>query len=141
MKAIFDGLTDGQATMLVGLLVAASASVGAGFSALIGYFKDRGVAAREMRRLAIEAALENWRHQNLLKIDIVKQVGGYQKIDSPDSYIIHMLRIINIAADMKLSPYEAANRISQWSNGEIGSDGAPKPKNEENEQDVHGNPH
>jgi hypothetical protein len=52
-----------------------------------------------------------------------------------------MLRIINIAADMKLSPYEAANRISQWSNGEIDSDGAPKSKNEENEQDVHGNPH
>jgi hypothetical protein len=82
---------------------------------------------REYRKLAIEAALENWRHQNALKIDIIKSGGtGDASIESPDAYIIHMLRIINMAADMRLTPSEAANQIARWTSGKIDSDGKPK---------------
>jgi hypothetical protein len=130
MKGIFDTLTSGQATVVAGLIAGAFIVIGAGINAYLGWlfarWKSRDDAAREMRRLAINAALENWRHQNALKIEVVKSVGGVQEIDAPDAYIIHMLRIMNIAADMKLSAYEAANKISRWSSGEIDSDGAKK---------------
>ena len=114
-------------------LVFLGAVVGGSAAAIInlvgGFFTRRSESKREMRRLAIEVGLENWRHQNLIKIDWAKSEKDVRvSLDSPDSYIIHMLRIMNIAADMKLSAYDAANRIVEWSSGEIDSNGKPKAK-------------
>lgn len=138
LKNLVDGLTDDQLKLFIALaggigLVLGTLITGI-FGVMIARWNRNSLAKTEIRKLAIEAGLENWRHQNALKIEVVKQVGGIQKIDSPDSYIIHMLRIMNIAADMRISAYDAANRVSQWSSGEIDSNGKPIPKNEENEQ-------
>jgi hypothetical protein len=69
---------------------------------------------RQFRDLAIKAALENWRHQNDLKISLMKAGGtGNISIEAPDAYICHMLRIMEIAADTGISSQEAATRISK----------------------------
>ncbi len=127
-------------------LVFLGAIAGGSAAALInligGFFMRRSESKREIRRLAIESALDNWKHQNLLKMDWAKsEKDARVSLDSPDGYIIHMLRIMNIAADMKISAYDAANRVSQWSSGEVDSTGKPISKNEENEQDETRNRH
>ena len=146
LKTLVDGLSDDQLKLFIALgggicLVLGTLITGV-FGVMIARWNRNSLARTEIRKLAIEAGLENWRHQNTLKIDLMKEARqGHLVLDSPDAYIIHMLRIMNIAADMKLSAYDAANRVSQWSHGEIESDGKPIPKNEENEQDEPRNRH
>ena len=67
----------------------------------------------QYRELAIKAAPDNWRHHNELKTDLIKAgaSGGGLSIDGPDGYIIHMLRIMDIAADTRISSQDAARRI------------------------------
>jgi len=84
---------------------------------------------REYRKLAIEAGLEIWRHRNTLMVDLIKSGGsGNVAIEEPDAYIMHMLRIVNIASDMKITASEAANKIALWGHGSITSDGKPTQK-------------
>jgi hypothetical protein len=133
LKNLVNGLTEDQLKLFIslagGIALILGALITGVFGAMIARWNRVSAVKSEIRKIAIQSALENWRHQNILKIDLMKSGGrGNVSIESPDSYIIHMLRIINIAADMKLSPYEAANRIAQWSSGQIDSDGKPKPE-------------
>ena len=73
---------------------------------------------RQFRDLAIKAALENWRHQNELKIGLMKSGGsGSITIESPDSYICHMLRIMDIASNTRISSKDAAAKIAKMNAG------------------------
>ena len=85
------------------------------------------LAKTEARKMAIMAGLENWRHQNELAISLVKEGKASNAIiGPPDAYIVHMLRIMEIAGDTEVTNYEAANRVVKWSSGEFESDGAKK---------------
>lgn len=131
MQDIFNKLTPGQATAIAGVVGGSCLIIGAGINSIFAWifaaWKNRIESKREYRRLAIEAGLENWRHQNLLKIDLMKSgARGDVQIEPPDLYITHMLRVLNMATDMKLSPSEAADKITLWSRGQITSDGKPR---------------
>lgn len=133
LKNLVDGLTDDQLKLFIalagGIALIFGALITGIFGVMIARWNRNSLAMTEIRKLAIEAGLENWRHQNIIKIDLMKESRqGHLILESPDGYIIHMLRIMNIAADMKLSAYDAANKIHQWSSGEIDSDGKPKSK-------------
>ena len=145
-KNIVDGLTDDQLKLFIvlggGICLVLGTLITGIFGVLIARWNRNSLARTEIRKLAIEAGLEYWRHHNAMKVDAMKVAkSGHIVVESPNGYIIHMLRIMNIAADMKLSAYDAANRIAQWSSGEIESNGNPIPKNEENEQDEPRNHH
>jgi hypothetical protein len=137
-KELVGNLTDDQAKLFVGILMMIGVLGGAVITALVTWWiarTNRNAATKsEYRKLAIQAGLENWRHQNTLKIDMIKSGGkGAVHIDAPDSYISHMLRVLNIATDMKLTPSAAADRITLWSRGEITSYGKPRnPQPQEN---------
>ena len=64
------------------------------------------------RKLAVEAGLENWRMNTNLKMDAIKHgATGDIRMDSPDSYISHMLGIMDKAGNMSISASEAASKI------------------------------
>jgi hypothetical protein len=76
----------------------------------------RSEQKRQFRQMAIQAGLDNWRHQNELLIEVLKAGGkGDYVIDAPDDYIIHMLLLMDIASDPKLSPKEATDMIARKS--------------------------
>ena len=94
-----------------------SAVVAAGVAGLVAFFTQwfarRDERRRQFRQLAFQAALENWRHQNQLKIDLLKAgAKGDFVIDAPDDYIIHMLLVMEIASNLKLTARQAADLIA-----------------------------
>jgi hypothetical protein len=74
----------------------------------------RSEQKRQLRQMAIQAGLDNWRHQNELAIGLLKAGGrGDYSVDAPDDYIIHMLLLMDIASDSKLSVEDATARIAK----------------------------
>ena len=117
LKNLVSGLTEDQLKLFIalagGIALVLGALITAIATALIARWNRNAAAKSEFRKLAIEAALENWRHQNELKIETVKiDPNAKVRLDAPDYYIAHMLRLMHIAADMKLTYDEASKQIT-----------------------------
>ncbi len=103
--------------------------LGSAITALTAIFAPwlarRSEQKRQLRQMAIQAGLDNWRHQNELAIGLLKAGGrGDYSIDAPDDYIIHMLRLMDIASDSKLSIEEATRMIANKGRGRPPRDAA-----------------
>ena len=117
MKALVDGLTDEQLKLFIALTGGIALVLGALITAIFGFCIARWThnrqTAREHRTLAIQAALDSWKHVNSLAIDCVKHTGtGHYVVDDPGIPIAKMLQVIDIAGNMKLTPAEAAAKIA-----------------------------
>lgn len=78
---------------------------------LVPWLLRRSERKRELRQLAVTAGLETWRKSCDIQIEAAKLGEGPQIIGPADPFIGHLLRVLDIAVDMKLSPTEAARRI------------------------------
>ena len=69
---------------------------------------------RQWRELAIKAGIENCRHLNELKIEMVKAaMKGHYVIETPDACIIHMLFLMEVAANPKLSAKQVSDEVKR----------------------------
>ena len=120
MEEHLKNLTVAQAAFIGAALTAIGVLIGTTVTSLTtflnSYLTRRSEERRQFRQMAIQAGLDNWKHQNELMIEVLKAGGkGNYVIDAPDSYIIHMLLLMDIASDPKLSPEEATDMIARKS--------------------------
>lgn len=111
-------LTREEIALLAALAGFLGVILGSGVTALTAivapWLARRSDQKRQFRQMAIQAGLDNWRHQNELAIGLLKAGGsGNYSVDAPDDYIIHMLLLMDIASDSKLSVEEATDLIAQ----------------------------
>ena len=102
-------------------IIIAGLSGGAAAALITSIFAEIGrkrTLDAEMRKTAVEAGLEVWRHMNSIKSDLIKAGGkGDVHFDAPYGYISVMLRVTHIAADTSISCKDAAERIQKEING------------------------
>lgn len=120
MEEQLKNLTVAQAAFVGAALTALGVVIGTTVTSLTTFLNSllarRSEARRQFRQMAIQAGLDNWRHQNELMIEVLKAGGkGDYVIDAPDDYIIHMLLLMDMASDPKLSPKEATDMIARKS--------------------------
>ena len=86
------------------------------FPFLTAFLARRSQERWQVRQLAVTAALDHCRHENQLKIELLKAgAKGDFVIEAPDDYVFHMLLMLDIATDTKLSAEEAAAMIARKS--------------------------
>ena len=120
MPLDFSNLTKEQITILVPFVALAGVFFGsfitAFFPFLTALLARRSQQRWQVRQLAVTAALDHCRHENQLKIELIKAgTKGDFVIEAPDDYIYHMLLMLDIATDTKLSAEEAAAMIARKS--------------------------
>lgn len=97
----------------IALIGFAGVIFGGTIQVIIARFNHISTQKMAYRKLAIEAGLENWRINTAMKMDAIKSgAKGNIRMDSPDSYISHMLNLIDTAGDMSITPKQAASKIN-----------------------------
>ncbi len=82
-----------------------AAIVGGGFTVLNLWLTRRSDERRQIRELAVRAAIENWKHYD----EVSKRHGG---IAQPlDVYILHATRLVSAIDGADLTPDEIRKRI------------------------------
>jgi hypothetical protein len=133
---ILKNLSPTDITLLVSLVgffsVIVPAIVGGLSSLTTLWLSKRYEEKKHFRTLAIQAALDNWRMMSQLRVEAAKAFKTHEHIDSPDGYIIHMLRIMEIAANTKITSEEAAKIISKMNSGSSAPESGAAKHSEEN---------
>jgi hypothetical protein len=110
-------ITREEITLLVAVIGVIGVFVGAcvtGLTAILApWLLRRSEEKRHFRQLAVTSGLDLWRTACDIQLEAAKLTGKEQTIGPADPFIAHMLRIVEIATDMKLSSTEAAEAIQK----------------------------
>ncbi len=120
MLGYLNQITPAQAALAAGACTATGVLVGSAVAAffpfITAFLARRSQERWQVRHLAVQAGLDHCRHENQIKVELFKSgVNNNVVIETPDDYICHMLLMLDIATDTKISAQEAAVMIRRKS--------------------------
>ncbi len=91
-----------------------TAFAGGGLVGLFDLFKDRqnrkSEERRHLRELMFNAAVENWKHNNTVAVELMK-VGNKVELMPLDSYIVNLLTISDALLNTTLTKENVAEKL------------------------------